>query len=447
MPTLIRVNTLSITAPPSAIGHDAIERLAAIVASSDDAIIGKNLSSVITSWNRGAEKIFGYTADEAVGQSIDFLLPPERLEEERFILSRILKGERVSHFQAERVCKGGRRITVSATVSPIFDASGQVVGASKIVRDITTQKVERLALLEANKELSFQNIERAKRAAELLIANVEKAKRVDELLIANKELHYQNKEKAKRAAELVVANEEKAKRVDELVVANSELLFQNEEKAKRAAELDVANDLKAHLETVNIEKLKLSLMETIGIARQLVELRDPYTAGHEKHVGELAKAIGAEMGFDALSQEGLLIAGYLHDIGKIIIPSEILCKPGKLTTEEYNLIKNHVQAGYELLKNVNFSWNIAQVVLEHHERLDGSGYPNGLKEDQISIQGRILAVADVVEAMSAYRPYRPALGIERALAEIAQGRGVIYDETVVDVCLKLFREKKYKMSN
>jgi putative nucleotidyltransferase with HDIG domain len=153
------------------------------------------------------------------------------------------------------------------------------------------------------------------------------------------------------------------------------------------------------------------------------------------------------MGFDALSQEGLLIAGYLHDIGKIIIPSEILCKPGKLTAEEYNLIKNHVQAGYELLKNVNFSWNIAQVVLEHHERLDGSGYPNGLKEDQISIQGRILAVADVVEAMSAYRPYRPALGIERALAEIAQGRGVIYDETVVDVCLKLFREKKYKMSN
>jgi len=153
------------------------------------------------------------------------------------------------------------------------------------------------------------------------------------------------------------------------------------------------------------------------------------------------------MGFDALSQEGLLIAGYLHDIGKIIIPSEILCKPGKLTTEEYNLIKNHVQAGYELLKNVNFSWNIAQVVLEHHERLDGSGYPNGLKEDQISIQGRILAVADVVEAMSAYRPYRPALGIERALAEIAQGRGAIYDETVVDVCLKLFREKKYKMSN
>jgi len=140
-----------------------------------------------------------------------------------------------------------------------------------------------------------------------------------------------------------------------------------------------------------------------------------------------------------------LIAGYLHDIGKIIIPAEILCKPGKLTPEEFNLIKNHVQAGYELLKNVNFSWNIARAVLEHHERLDGSGYPNHLKGDEISIQGRILAVADVVEAMSAYRPYRPALGIDLALAEIERGRGVIYDETVVDVCIKLFREDGYAL--
>jgi PAS domain S-box-containing protein/putative nucleotidyltransferase with HDIG domain len=357
------------------LGQEAIERLAAIVAGSDDGIIGKDLNGVITSWNAGAEKIFGYTAQEAMGRRIDFLLPPEHVEEEGFILVKILKGERVSHFQAERVCKGGQRITVSATVSPIFDASGKVVGASKIVRDITQQKKERLALLEANKEL----------------------------------------------------------------------LFQIEAKAERAAELVIANEVKAQLEAVNIEKLNRSLMETIGIARQLVELRDPYTAGHEKHVGELAKAMAAELGFDTVSQEGVLIAGYLHDIGKIIIPAEILCKPGKLTPEEFNLIKNHVQAGYELLKNVNFSWNIARAVLEHHERLDGSGYPNHLKGDEISIQGRILAVADVVEAMSAYRPYRPALGIDLALAEIERGRGVIYDETVVDVCIKLFREDGYAL--
>ena len=201
------------------------------------------------------------------------------------------------------------------------------------------------------------------------------------------------------------------------------------------------------LEVLNGEKLRASLEETIGIARQLVELRDPYTAGHEQHVGDLAKAIAAEMGFDDKYQQRLMIAGYLHDIGKIIVPAEILCKPGKITPEEFNLIKGHVQAGYELLKRITFPWDISRAVLEHHERLNGSGYPNSLNADQISMEGRILAVADVVEAMSAYRPYRPALGIDNALAEIERGRGVIYDEAVVDACVKIFRESGYKIDH
>lgn len=175
-------------------------------------------------------------------------------------------------------------------------------------------------------------------------------------------------------------------------------------------------------------------------------MRDPYTAGHEQHVGDLAKAIGAEIGLNGHSQIGLMIAGYLHDIGKIIIPQEILCKPGKISPEEYSLIKNHVQAGYELLKNVSFPWEISRPVIEHHERLDGSGYPNGLRGSQISLEGRIMAVADVVDAMSAFRPYRPALGIEFALAEIERGRGSVYDEKVVDACLTLFREKAYEIT-
>jgi len=140
-----------------------------------------------------------------------------------------------------------------------------------------------------------------------------------------------------------------------------------------------------------------------------------------------------------------MIAGYLHDIGKIIVPVEVLCKPGKISPVEYELVKNHVQAGYDLLKKVTFPWPIAQPILEHHERLNGSGYPNRLKADQISVDGRILAVADVVEAMTSFRPYRAALGIEAALAEIERGRGIVYDETVVDACLKLFREKDYKI--
>ena len=263
------------------------------------------------------------------------------------------------------------------------------------------------------------NKENTKHATELAAIN-------EKLAIANKELIFQNEEKAKRVAELVIANEEKAKRAAELVIANKELIFQNEEKAKRAAELVIAH------------------METIQLARQLSELRDAYTAGHEMNVGNLAKAIAAQMGFDADRQAGLMIAGYLHDIGKIIVPIEILCKPTKLSSEEYSLVKNHVQAGYDLLKSVNFAWHIAQPVFEHHERLDGSGYPRNLKADEISIEGRILAVADVVEATSAHRPYRAELGIKTALIEIERGRGTLYDATVVDACLKLFNEDGYK---
>jgi HD-GYP domain-containing protein (c-di-GMP phosphodiesterase class II) len=308
------------------------------------------------------------------------------------------------------------------------------------------EKAKRAAeLVIANEELAYQNSEKAKRVDELKIANEEKAKRAAELIIANEELVYQNEEKAKRVAELVIANEEKTKRADELVIAN-------EEKAKRAAELVIAMEVKAKmvaelviskLEAINNEKLQLSLMETIDIARSLVELRDPYTAGHEKHVGDLAKAIGAEMGLDEEHQQGLMVAGYLHDLGKIIVPIEILCKPTKLSPEEYSLVKNHVQAGYNLLKGVKFPWPITDPVLQHHERLDGSGYPNGLKGDQISLEGRIMAVADVIDAMGCNRPYRISPGIEKGLAEIEAGSGKIYDKKVVDACLRLFREKDY----
>jgi putative nucleotidyltransferase with HDIG domain len=172
-------------------------------------------------------------------------------------------------------------------------------------------------------------------------------------------------------------------------------------------------------------------------------MRDPYTAGHERRVAEIAVAIGADLGFDARRQEGLRVAGYLHDVGKITIPSEILTKPGKLTAVEFKLIRGHAQAGYEVLKNVAFPWPVAEVALQHHERIDGSGYPQGLKGEAILLEARILAVADVVEAMASHRPFRAALGIEAALAAIECGRGGVYDPIVADACLKLFQEKGY----
>ncbi len=191
------------------------------------------------------------------------------------------------------------------------------------------------------------------------------------------------------------------------------------------------------------EQLQSAFMRTVEVAMNLSELRDPYTAGHERRVAEIAVAIGAEMGFDAQRQEGLRVAGYLHDVGKISIPAELLSKPGRLSPVEFSLIKGHPEQGFEVLKNVEFPWPVAQVALQHHERVDGSGYPAGLKGDDILLEARIMAVADVMEAMSSHRPYRAGLGIENTLAEIERGRGTAYDAGVADACLRLFREKHF----
>lgn len=194
-----------------------------------------------------------------------------------------------------------------------------------------------------------------------------------------------------------------------------------------------------------VAQLEGAFMRTVEVATTLSEMRDPYTAGHERRVAEIAVAIGTELGFDAHRQEGLRVAGYLHDIGKITIPSEILSKPGRLSAIEYQLIQQHAQASFDVLKDVGFPWPVADVALQHHERLDGSGYPNGLKGDAILLEARILAVADTVESMGSHRPYRPALGIDAALAEIERGRGNAYDPAVADACLKLFREKNFRI--
>ena len=184
-------------------------------------------------------------------------------------------------------------------------------------------------------------------------------------------------------------------------------------------------------------------MESIKAIAATVEMRDPYTAGHQERVAELAVAVAKEVGLSKEKVQGIYVAGIVHDLGKIGTPVEILNRPGKLSAVEFALIKQHAEAGYEILRNVEFPWPIAEIVRQHHERLDGSGYPHGLKDGAILPEARILAVADVVEAMASHRPYRPGLGIERALQEIERGRGTLYDASVVDACVKLFREGRF----
>jgi putative nucleotidyltransferase with HDIG domain len=176
---------------------------------------------------------------------------------------------------------------------------------------------------------------------------------------------------------------------------------------------------------------------------RLVEARDPYTAGHEERVTSLSVAIAQEMGLDERKIVGLEVAARLHDIGKVSVPAEILAKPGRLSEAEFSLVRGHAAASGEILSSIDFPWPIAKIVVQHHERLDGSGYPNGLRNGEILTEARILAVADVVEAMWAHRPYRPSLGLEAALDEIARGRGWLYDRQAVDACIRLFRENRF----
>ncbi len=234
----------------------------------------------------------------------------------------------------------------------------------------------------------------------------------------------------------------------ELAVRESmkELAFQNEEKSKRAAELVIANterDRMTDAHVRDVERLQKSLEQSIQAIADTVEARDPYTAGHQSRVSILAAAIAQELGLTEEVIHGIRLAATIHDLGKVQVPAEILVKPGKLNDLEFMLMKTHPQAGYDILKDVDFPWPIATMVYQHHERLDGSGYPLGLKGEAILLESRIMAVADVVEAMVSYRPYRPALGIDAALAEIERGRGSAFDSAAVDACLKLFREGRF----
>ena len=189
--------------------------------------------------------------------------------------------------------------------------------------------------------------------------------------------------------------------------------------------------------------LRQAITSTIQVLGLTVEARDPYTAGHQQRTTILAEAIAREMSLPPEKIEGLHMAGLVHDVGKISIPAEILSKPTKLTPGEYALVKTHAKRGYEILKNVEFPWPLAEIVYEHHERMDGSGYPRGLKGDEILMEARILSVSDTMEAMVSPRPYRPAQGPKTALAEVEKNKGILYDADVAETCLKLFREKRF----
>ena len=193
----------------------------------------------------------------------------------------------------------------------------------------------------------------------------------------------------------------------------------------------------------NVQNLRRTLDETVNALAVASEKRDPYTAGHQQRVSKLACAIAEEMGLSEDQVDGIRVASLLHDIGKIHVPAEILAKPAKLTEMEFGIMKTHPEVGHEILKKISFPWPVAEIVLQHHERLDGSGYPSGLSGEKILLEAKILAVADVVEAMSSHRPYRASLGLEPALDEISKNRKIRYDSDVVGACQVLFHKENF----
>jgi len=215
----------------------------------------------------------------------------------------------------------------------------------------------------------------------------------------------------------------------------------------KAVELEKAkvmcNQLEKELKQT-YKKLQKIIEDTANVITKVVETRDPYSTGHQQRVSKLATAIAQEMKLPQDKIKGTRIASLVHDIGKVNLPTEIISKPGKLIEVEFNLIKNYPKVGSDILKKVDFPWPIAEIVLQHQERIDGSGYPRGLKGNEICIEAKILGVANVIEAMSSYKSYRPALSVDEALAEITENKNILFDPEVVDTCIKLFKEKGFK---
>ncbi len=232
---------------------------------------------------------------------------------------------------------------------------------------------------------------------------------------------------------------EKPIRLAEIVARLKRVLFERQTRGKLK---QTANELQSNAE--RFQKAMEGSVQAIALA---VEMRDPYTSGHQNRVADLASAIGREMRLSEDRIYGLQMASLIHDLGKLTIPGEILCKPGRLSGPEYAMIKTHVQSGYDILKKIDFPWPLADIVLQHHERMDGSGYPNALAGEAIMIEARILSVADVFETIGSHRPYRPSLGLKKAMGELANNSGTLYDPDVVSACLGLVEDDGFQFKS
>jgi PAS domain S-box-containing protein len=447
-------------------------RLRTLVQTIPDLIWLKDADGVYLACNKMFERCFGARETDIVGKTdYDFVNRKQAdffREHDRKALA---AGKPSANEEWLTFADDGYRGLFETIKTPMYDAEGKLVGVLGIARDITGLKKSEEAL--KNSEAKYRNIfENAIEGiyqstieGRLITANAALARMAgydspEELIESIKDMGtqiYVHPEDRKRFLEIskekdfVECFEVEFYKKDGSkfwVVLNARTVKDEQGKILYLEGLIEDITVRKHAEEQlhkTLNRLKKAVGTTITVLGTASETRDPYTAGHQKRVADLARTIATEMGLSYDKIEGIRMAGSIHDIGKLSIPAEILSKPTKLTNIEFSLIKGHPQIGYEMLKNVESPWPLAEIVYQHHERMNGSGYPRNLKGDDIIIEARIMAVADVVEAMASHRPYRPGLGIEAALEEIEKNKGILYDDVVADACLKLFREKGYKL--
>ena len=421
--------------------------------------------------NPAVEEFTGYSIQEIYEQNFINYLHPEDQERMMKLWEELFQGKSFSGEEFRIVTKDGKIKWCSSSWGPLLDEKGNQIGIQGRELDITKRKLaeETLqknetkyrALFECANDAVFlldsegKHVIVNKKAADMLGYDIKELIGLSyrDIIAPSEYKDAKNKIQAILKGESFSLHERTFRKKDGTefpVEINLATIRDAEGRPLYVQRIvrDITERKRAENELKQTSnKLRQALGSIVKVVALTVEQRDPYTAGHQNRVANLARAIAIEMDLSEDHIEGVYTAGIIHDIGKISAPAEILSKPSKLSEVEFSLIKEHAKIGYDILKEIEFPWPIAQIVYQHHERINGSGYPQGLSGEDILLEARILGVADAVEAMASHRPYRPAHGLKKALEEISKNRGILYDPGVVDACLKIFAKKKFKLDD
>ena len=453
------------------------EKYRTILDNIDEGYYEVDLSGNFTFFNDSMCRILGHHKEELMGMNNRQITDKENAKIVFKACNKVYNtGEPTKEFDWQIIGKDGTKRYIEQSVSLKKDSSGKPTGFRGIMKDITERKKtesQREAALESLRESEERYKALFDRSLDLVYVIDFEGRFIDANAAALNRLGYTREEIHSLNYASLLSDDQLPlafkviREIQETGIQKDLMQFKLRHKngsdvyvethgsvimshGKPVAILSIARDIterkraEAKLQQT-LDSLKNAVGATIQVMVSAVEMKDPYTAGHQLRTADLACAIATEMGLTQEKIDGIKMAGSIHDIGKLSIPAEILSKPTKLTKIEFSLVKEHVLSGYEMLKDVQSPWPLAQIVYQHHERMDGSGYPRNLKGDEIIMEARIMAVADVVEAMASHRPYRPSLGIDIALEEIEKNKGILYDGVVADACLKIFQEKGFHL--